>query len=101
MSYLSRSTHGGVRRRPAVAAALLGLVVSTLALGLVTPAAQANVGGTDLVISEVYGGGGNAGATYTNDFVEIYNPTSAPISLNNKSLQYRACLLYTSDAADE
>jgi hypothetical protein len=33
------------------------------------------------VISQVYGGGGNAGATYTHDFVEIFNPTDAPISL--------------------
>ena len=29
-------------------------------------------------ISEVYGGGGNAGATYTNDFIELYNPTLSP-----------------------
>ena len=28
---------------------------------------------TDLVISQVYGGGGNSGATYTNDFVELVN----------------------------
>jgi endonuclease G, mitochondrial len=28
-----------------------------------------------LVISQVYGGGGNTGATYKNDYIEIYNPT--------------------------
>ena len=27
----------------------------------------------NLVISQVYGGGGNASATYTNDFIEIFN----------------------------
>ena len=27
----------------------------------------------NLVISQVYGGGGNAGASYTHDFVEIFN----------------------------
>ncbi len=27
----------------------------------------------DLRISQVYGGGGNTGATYTNDFIEIFN----------------------------
>jgi hypothetical protein len=27
--------------------------------------------GTSVVISQVYGGGGNCGATYTNDFIEI------------------------------
>ena len=29
---------------------------------------------TDVVISQVYGGGGNAGATLTNDFIELFNP---------------------------
>ena len=28
------------------------------------------------MISQVYGGGGNAGATYTNDFIELFNPTA-------------------------
>ncbi|WP_418063267.1 ExeM/NucH family extracellular endonuclease [Pimelobacter simplex] len=64
--------------------ALSGLTVLT------TSPAQANPGGTGLVISELYGGGGNANATYTYDFVELYNPTNAPISLGGKSLQYRA-----------
>lgn len=45
---------------------------------------------THVVISEIYGGGGNAGATYTNDFIELYNPTSAPISLTGWSVQYAA-----------
>jgi hypothetical protein len=40
-----------------------------------------------LVISQVYGGGGNSGATYTNDFIEIFNPGSSPISLNGWSVQ--------------
>jgi 5'-nucleotidase len=42
------------------------------------------------VISEVYGGGGNTGATYTNDFIELYNPTSSAISVEGKSVQYRS-----------
>jgi Bacterial Ig-like domain/Lamin Tail Domain len=41
-----------------------------------------------VVINEVYGGGGNSGAPYTNDFVELYNTTNAPISLANYSIQY-------------
>src|SRR6185295_17028053 len=28
-----------------------------------------------IVISQIYGGGGNSGATFTNDYVELYNPT--------------------------
>jgi predicted extracellular nuclease len=48
-------------------------------------AAQAQSG---LVISQVYGGGGNTGAQYSNDFVEIYNPTNAAISVSGLSIQY-------------
>jgi hypothetical protein len=40
-----------------------------------------------LVISQLYGGGGNAGASYTNDFVELFNPTNTPINLSGYSLQ--------------
>jgi hypothetical protein len=29
-----------------------------------------------LVISQVYGGGGNSGATYKNDFIELLNASS-------------------------
>ncbi|WP_417563322.1 ExeM/NucH family extracellular endonuclease [Microbacterium sp.] len=52
------------------------------------PAAPADTGGTNVVINEVYGGGGNSGATYKNDFIELYNPTSAAISLDGWSVQY-------------
>jgi predicted extracellular nuclease len=41
-----------------------------------------------LVISQVYGGGGNSGAPFTHDFIEIYNGSSAPIPLAGLSLQY-------------
>jgi hypothetical protein len=34
-----------------------------------------------LVISQVYGGGGNTGAPFTHDFIELHNPTAAAISL--------------------
>lgn len=43
---------------------------------------------THVVISQVYGGGGNSGASYTNDFVEFYNPTSSAVNLAGWSLQY-------------
>ena len=41
-----------------------------------------------LVISQLYGGGGNTGATFTNDYVELYNPTGISFNLAGWSLQY-------------
>ena len=41
-----------------------------------------------IVISEIYGGGGNNGSTWKNDFIELYNPTASPISINGWSVQY-------------
>lgn len=41
-----------------------------------------------IVMSEVFGGGGNTNAPYTNDFVELYNPTNADVVMTNWSLQY-------------
>ncbi|WP_333659719.1 ExeM/NucH family extracellular endonuclease [Meiothermus cerbereus] len=41
-----------------------------------------------VVISQVYGGGGNSGAPYTHDFVELFNRGTTPVSLNGWSIQY-------------
>jgi len=43
-----------------------------------------------IVISQVYGGGGNSGAAYQNDFVELFNPGTIPFDLTGWSLQYAA-----------
>jgi hypothetical protein len=43
---------------------------------------------TSLVVSQVYGGGGNGGALYTNDFIELFNPTGSVVSVTNWSVQY-------------
>ena len=45
-------------------------------------------GGTRLVISQMYGGGGNTGAPFTYDFLELFNPTSSSIDLTGYSIQY-------------
>src|SRR6476660_8366148 len=66
-----------------------GLAVALAGLAGVSPA-EANTAGPGLVINEVYGGGGNSGATLKNDFVELRNTTSHPISLGGLSLQYRS-----------
>ncbi|MFT4082316.1 MAG: ExeM/NucH family extracellular endonuclease [Nocardioides sp.] len=71
-------------------AGVTGLALAATGLsGYLTPA-HANTDGTSLVISEVYGGGGNSGATWKNDFIELYNPTDAAISVDGMSVQGRS-----------
>lgn len=80
------SAHSSSRR----AIGLVGLAVAATGLVAIPLTASANPGGTGLVISEVYGGGGNSGATLRNDFIELYNPTDAAISVAGMSVQYRS-----------
>jgi uncharacterized repeat protein (TIGR01451 family) len=42
----------------------------------------------DLVISQIYGAGGNSGAPLNADYIELYNRGTAPVSLGGVSLQY-------------
>ncbi|WP_246822321.1 lamin tail domain-containing protein [Corynebacterium sp. HMSC068G04] len=55
---------------------------------VVVPQAGAAVDGSTAVISEVYGGGGNKNAPFTNDFIELYNPTGSAIDLTGWSVEY-------------
>jgi predicted extracellular nuclease len=48
--------------------------------------ARASVSG--VVISQVYGGGGNAGSTFKNDFIELFNAGTTSVSLTGWSVQY-------------
>jgi uncharacterized protein len=43
-----------------------------------------------VVISQVYGGGGNAGATLKNDFIEVFNRGASAVDLTGWSVQYGA-----------
>jgi len=43
---------------------------------------------TTVVISQVYGGGGNSGAVYTHDFIELFNRGASAVSLSGWSVQY-------------
>jgi predicted extracellular nuclease len=65
---------------------VMSLVASTLPFLALTPA----IADSDaaVVISQVYGGGGNSGAIYTHDFVELYNRSDVPVSLAGMSIQY-------------
>ena len=61
-------------------------IVSLLAVLLAAPAARGS--SPDLVISQVYAGGGNSGASYANDYVELFNRGSASVDLSGWSVQY-------------
>ncbi len=87
-----RSSYSGAPTAARFWAALCSLVLlvgGAAALVPVSPAG-ANPAGTSLVISEVYGAGGNPGATFNADFVELYNPTSQTLPLNGLSIQFRS-----------
>ncbi len=70
-------------RRPVLA------LVLAMALAIL-PASTHPTGAvsTTIVISQVYGGGGNSGAVYTHDFVELFNLGASPVSLDGWSIQY-------------
>ena len=63
----------------------LRLLVS-IALAITFNAAFAS--GSGVVISQVYGGGGNTGATYKNDFVEIFNAGATTVDISGWTVQY-------------
>ncbi|WP_333733925.1 endonuclease/exonuclease/phosphatase family protein [Streptomyces sp. IBSBF 3010] len=69
--------------RSALLAGAVAVTLSATAL----PAAFAAPSAT-AVISEVYGGGGNSGATLTRDFIELANAGSAAYGLDGLSVQY-------------
>jgi uncharacterized protein (TIGR03437 family) len=63
------------------------MIVNRLALFLWSTLLFAQ-GSPDVVISQVYAGGGNAGAPLGNDFVELYNRGNAAVDLTGWSVQY-------------
>ena len=73
--------------RRLAALALLPLV-GTAALVAAAPTARAVDISSPVVISEVYGGGGNSGAPFTNDFIELYNKGTTAVDLSTWSVQY-------------
>jgi predicted extracellular nuclease len=61
--------------------------VAALAAVAIAPPAALGVS-PDVVIAEVYGGGGNSGAPWRNDFIELYNRGATAVSLVGWSVQY-------------
>src|SRR5215510_10767119 len=57
------------------------LALGLAAAGLTLPLTSASAVSPDVVISEVYGGGGNSGATLRNDFIELRNLGPSAVDL--------------------
>lgn len=66
------------------------VLVASLLLGgpVPRPRAVAAPLAHDLRISQIYGAGGNAGATYRSDFIELHNAGTAAVDLDGYSVQY-------------
>ena len=75
MPQLSRRTRACAALRVAFASALVGAHVAKAA-------------STTLVVSQIYGGGGNAGAPLTNDYIELFNRSLSLIDTTGMSVQY-------------
>ena len=87
---------------PLIATVSVAGLVTALAVGSVTITAESTENTSfkdtldltivepfkNIVINELYGGGGNSGAIYTNDFVELYNPNNYDVSLQGYAIQY-------------
>ena len=75
-------------RKSLGAAFAIALAAGTVSV--VPPTASAATDGSNVVINEVYGGGGNKGAEFDSDFVELYNPTDQPIDVTGWKIEQRA-----------
>ena len=65
----------------------LALLVALAAAGiLAVPAARS--ASPDLVVSQVFAGGGNSGAPFANDFVELFNRGSTAVDVGGWTVQY-------------
>ena len=64
------------------------LVLVLFAVGALLAAPFAHGATSNVVVSQIFAGGGNAGATYTNDFVELFNRGAAAVNVTGWTVQY-------------
>ena len=64
------------------------LLATLLLTGALLTAAVARGATANVVVSQLYAGGGNSGATFANDFVELFNRGSGPVDLSGWTIQY-------------
>jgi uncharacterized protein len=64
------------------------LVLPLLLAGLLLAAPAAHGASANVVVSQVFAGGGNTGASYSNDFVELLNRSATTVDLSGWTIQY-------------
>jgi len=64
------------------------LLATLLLAGTLLSVSVARGATSGVVVSQVYAGGGNSGAAFTNDFVELFNEGAAPVDLSAWTVQY-------------
>ena len=64
------------------------LVPFVIALLCASSSAYAGSGSTSLVVAQLYASGGNSGATYANDYVELFNRGTSSVDLTGWTVQY-------------
>src|SRR5712692_268957 len=86
---IRRVSAASVRTRGAVSILTVWLFSTLSFLGyyILSPPPAQGVS-SSVVISQIYGGGGNSGATLKNDFIELFNRGSSTISVTGWSVQY-------------
>ena len=64
------------------------LLAFLLALAVLAVPSAVGSGTGALVISQIFGGGANAGAPFASDYVELFNRSASPVDLDGWTVQY-------------
>lgn len=81
------------------ALATTGTITVANPFGTGTSATPFTVLVSPVLISQIYGAGGNSGASYRQDYVELYNRSDSPVSLAGWTVQYASSTGSTWQAA--
>jgi hypothetical protein len=64
------------------------LAFLTLVAALVAATSAQGSGSGSIVVGEIFAAGGNSGAPYTNDYIELFNRGASAVSITGWTLQY-------------
>ena len=64
------------------------LLVALAFAALLAAAPASPIASSGVVVSQVYAGGGNSEASFTNDYVELFNAGSAAVTIDGWTVQY-------------